>query len=315
MLINQDEFLWSEKYRPKKIDDCILPEDLKKTFKEYVNKGEIPNLLFYGTAGLGKTTVAKAMCEEVGCDYLFINGSSENGIDTFRNKITNYASSMSLSGGRKVIIIDESEYLNPNSVQPALRSAMEEFSTQCTFIFTCNYKNRIIEPLHSRFAAIEFKIPANQKAKIASQFFKRVEYILTAEKITYKREVVAEIIKKYFPDNRKILNELQKYSVTGNIDEGILAQVADADLQPLVNAMKSKDFTSVKKWCANNSDNDPDRIFRKIYDNMSEFLKPNSIPPVILILSKYQYQKAFCTDQEINLIACLVEILIEAEFV
>ena len=308
------EFLWVEKYRPNKIEDCILPDAIKKSFLEYVKQGEIPNLLLAGTAGVGKTTIARALCEEIGCDYIIINGSDESGIDVLRNKIKNYASSMSLTGGRKVIILDEADYLNPNSTQPALRGAIEEFSSNCSFIFTCNYKNRIIEPLHSRCAVVEFKIQNGQKAKMASQFFKRVEWILGQENIQYSKEVVAAVITKHFPDNRRILNELQRYATSGTIDEGILGSVADVQISGLIKAIKEKDFGSARKWVALNLDNDPVRIYRKIYDALYEFLKPNSIPQAVLILAKYQYQAAFCADQEINLVACLTEFMIECEF-
>jgi DNA polymerase III delta prime subunit len=310
----ENQMLWVEKYRPRKVADCILPETLKSTFQEYVNRKEIPNLLLTGSAGVGKTTVAKALCEEVGCDYIVINGSDESGIDTFRSKIKNYASSMSLSGGRKVIIIDEADYLNPNSTQPALRGAIEEFAINCSFIFTCNYKNRIIDPLHSRCSVIEFKIENGQKAKMATKFFKRVENILLNENIEFDKEVVAAVITKHFPDNRRILNELQRYAVFGSIDKGILAAVADVQLTGLTKSLKEKDFTSMRKWVTNNLDNDPKTILRKIYDSLYDLLKPDSIAPAVLVLSKYQYQSAFVADQEINLVACLIEFMVECEF-
>lgn len=309
-----EQMLWVEKYRPHKVEDCILPDNLKSTFQEYVNRKEIPNLLLAGSAGVGKTTIAKALCEEVGCDYIVINGSDESGIDTFRNKIKNYASSMSLSGGRKVIIIDEADYLNPNSTQPALRGAMEEFAINCSFIFTCNFKNRIIAPLHSRCSVVDFKIQNGQKAKMATQFFKRVEWILGQENIPYEKEVVATVITKHFPDNRRILNELQRYSVNGRIDKGILASVSDANISTLVTSLKEKDFGTARKWVTNNLDNDPISILRSIYDGMYDFLKPDSIPAAVLVLSKYQYQSAFVADQEINLMACLTEFMVECEF-
>jgi len=310
----ENQMLWVEKYRPRKVADCILPETLKSTFQEYVNRKEIPNLLLAGSAGVGKTTVAKALCEEVGCDYIVINGSDESGIDTFRSKIKNYASSMSLSGGRKVIIIDEADYLNPNSTQPALRGAIEEFAINCSFIFTCNYKNRIIDPLHSRCSVIEFKIENGQKAKMATKFFKRVENILRNENIEFDKEVVAAVITKHFPDNRRILNELQRYAVFGSIDKGILAAVADVQLTGLTKSLKEKDFTSMRKWVTNNLDNDPKTILRKIYDSLYDLLKPDSIASAVLVLSKYQYQSAFVADQEINLVACLIEFMVECEF-
>ena len=308
-----EHMLWVEKYRPKKVEDCILPEAIKTTFQEYVNRKEIPNLLLSGTAGVGKTTIAKALCEEVGCDYIVINGSDESGIDTFRNKIKNYASSVSLSGGRKVIIIDEADYLNANSTQPALRGAIEEFAENCSFIFTCNFKNRIIDPIHSRCTVVDFKINGS-KPKMAAQFFKRVEWILSEEGVTYDKQVVAAVITKHFPDNRRILNELQRYSVGGTIDKGILASVADVQLGELIKALKEKDFSSVRKWVTNNLDNDASTIFRKMYDTLYESLTPNSVPQMVLILAKYQYQAAFVADHEINLMASLTEIMVECEF-
>ena len=305
--------LWVEKYRPKRVEDCILPDTIKSTFQEYVNKKEIPNLLLSGSAGVGKTTIAKALCEEVGCDYIVINGSDESGIDVLRTKIKHYASSVSFTGGRKVIIIDEADYLNPNSTQPALRGAIEEFSSNCSFIFTCNFKNRIIDPIHSRCSVVDFKINGN-KAKMAAQFFKRVEWILEQEKIKYDKEVVAAVITKHFPDNRRILNELQRYSVSGVIDKGILSNVTDIQLDNLVKGLKEKDFPVVRKWVTNNLDNDPARIYRKLYDTLYEQLKPNSVPQLVLHLAKYQYQAAFVADHEINMTACLTEIMVDCVF-
>ena len=308
-----EHLLWVEKYRPARIEDCILPDAIKSTFQEYVNRKEIPNLLLSGSAGVGKTTIAKALCEEVGCDYIVINGSDESGIDVLRTKIKNYASSVSLAGGRKVVIIDEADYLNPNSTQPALRGAIEEFSSNCSFIFTCNFKNRIIDPIHSRCSVIDFKINGS-KAKMASAFFKRVEWILEKENITYDKEVVATIITKHFPDNRRILNELQRYSVSGTIDKGILSNIADVQLGSLVTALKEKDFASTRKWVTSNLDNDPVKIYRKLYEGLYEVLKPQSVPQLVLILAKYQYQAAFVADHEINMVACLTEIMVDCEF-
>jgi DNA polymerase III delta prime subunit len=308
-----EHLLWVEKYRPARIEDCILPDAIKETFQEFVKRKEIPNLLLSGTAGVGKTTVAKALCNEVGCDYIIINGSDESGIDVLRNKIKNYASSVSLMGGRKVVIIDEADYLNPNSTQPALRGAIEEFASNCSFIFTCNFKNRIIDPIHSRCSVVDFKINGS-KAKMASAFFKRCEWILEQEGITYDKEVVAAVITKHFPDNRRVLNELQRYSVSGSIDKGMLSSVSDIQLADLLRALKDKDFASARKWVTNNLDNDPARIFRKLYDSLYESLKPQSVPQLVLILAKYQYQAAFVADAEINLIACLTEIMVDCEF-
>lgn len=308
-----NHLLWVEKHRPQTVSDCILPERLKTVFQEYVNQKQIPNLLLSGGAGVGKTTIAKAMCNEVGCDYMIINGSDESGIDVFRNKIKNYASSMSLSGGRKVIIIDEADYLNPNSTQPALRNAIEEFASNCSFIFTCNYKTRIIEPLHSRCAVIDFGLQNGEKAQMASAFFKRIEYILDSEKVDYDKKVVAELIKKHFPDFRRVINELQRYSQLGKIDVGILSQIGDISITQIVKHLKEKDFASVRKWAAT-TEIDNATFFRKLYDSLYDIIKPQSIPQVVLILADYQYKQAFVVDSEINLVACLTEIMANAEF-
>ena len=308
-----EHLLWTEKYRPKAIKDCILPDRLKKPFQEYVNQSNIPNLLLSGGAGVGKTTVAKAMCDEIGCDSLVINGSDESGIDTFRVKIKNYASSMSLAGGRKVIIIDEADYLNPNSTQPALRNAIEEFASNCSFIFTCNYKNRIIDPLHSRCAVVDFTLRNGEKAKMASQFMKRITNILGDEKIEYDDKVIVELIKKHFPDFRRVINELQRYSNFGKIDIGILAQIGDVPIEKVVGFIHEKNFKEIRKWIATN-DVDSNTLFRKLYDTLYEKLKSHSIPKAVLILADYQYKAAFVSDQEINTVACLTELMVECDF-
>ena len=308
-----EHLLFTEKYRPQTIDDCVLPERLKKPFQEYVDQKNIPNLLLAGGPGIGKTTVAKAMCNEIGCDYLVINGSDESGIDTFRGKIKNYASSMSLSGGRKVIIIDEADYLNPNSTQPALRNAIEEFSRNCSFIFTCNYKSRIIEPLHSRCAVIDYNLKSSEKASIAKNFYKRILSILQKEEIEFDEKVVAELIKKYFPDFRRVLNELQRYSQFGKIDIGVLSQISNISITEIIKHLKSKDFTAIRKWVAS-GDYDANTVFRQIYDALYEVMKPNSIPQAVLILADYQYKQSFVADSEINIVACLTEIMVNCEF-
>ncbi len=307
-----EQILWTEKYRPKTVEDCILPDAIKTTFQEYVKSGHIPNLLLSGSAGVGKTTIAKAICNEVGCDFLVINGSDERGIGTMQNAVKNYATSVSLSGGRKVVIIDEADNLTADA-QKALRGMIEEVSSNCSFIFTCNQKNRIIEPIHSRCAVVDFKIQNGQKAKMATQFFKRIEWILQQENITFDKEVVAALITKHFPDNRRILNELQRYSASGIIDKGILTSVVEIQLQELIKSIKEKDFGSMRKWVTQNLDNDSSRIFRKIYDGLYDYLKPNSIPNAVLIIARYQYQAAFVADQEINLVACLTEFMVELE--
>ena len=308
-----EHLLWTEAYRPKTIADCILPERLKKPFQEYVNQKNIPNLLLAGGAGVGKTTVAKAMCEEIGCDYMVINGSDESGIDTFRNKIKTYASSMSLAGGRKVIIIDEADYLNPNSTQPALRNAIEEFASNCSFIFTCNFKNRIIEPLHSRCAVIDFGLKNDEKAEMAGQFFKRLNSILQSEKVEFDQKVVAEVVKKHFPDFRRVINELQRFSKFGKIDTGVLAQIGDVSIDTIVKHLKDKDFGAIRKWVAT-TDVDGTTLYRKIYDNLYDILQPQSIPQAVVILADYQYKQAFVADVEINTVACLTELMVSVEF-
>ena len=309
-----EHLLWTEKYRPKKIEDCILPERLKKPFQEYVNQSNIPNLLLSVGAGVGKTTVAKAMCEEIGCDVMVINGSDEGRlIDTFRTKIKNFASSMSLAGGRKVVIIDEADYCNAESVQPALRNFIEEFAGNCSFIFTCNYKNKLIDPLHSRCAVIDFALKNGEKAQMASAFMKRVQSVLQSENVDYDDKVVAELIKKHFPDFRRVINELQRYSQLGKIDIGILSQISDVTINDIIKYIKEKDFGAIRKWVASN-DIDATAFYRKLYDNLYEVLKPQSIPQAVLILADYQYKGAFVADQEINTVACLTELMVSCEF-
>jgi DNA polymerase III delta prime subunit len=311
----KDDFLWVEKYRPHKIEDCILPESLKATFSEFVKQGNIPNLLLTGSQGTGKTTVARAMCEELGLDYIEINGSMNGGIDTLRTEIKNFASTISFTGTRKMVILDEADYLNAQSTQPALRNFMEEFSKNCGFILTCNFKNRIIEPLHSRCSIIEFKIPSSQKPKLAAQFHKRACGILEQEGIEFDKAVVAEVVTKHFPDWRRVLNELQRYSVTGKIDSGILSNLGEENFKGLVDLLKNKRFNDMRKWVAENLDTEPTAFFRKFYDLSSTYMKPNSIPQLILLLGRYQYQSAFVADQEINTVAFLTEVMVDAEWV
>ncbi len=308
------DFLWVEQYRPKTIDDCILPDSLKNLFSSFIKKGELSNMLFSGTPGIGKTTVAKALCEEMNCDWIMINGSEEGGIDVLRNKIKNFASTVSLSGGKKVVILDEADYLNPQSTQPALRGFVEEFHKNCRFILTCNFKNRIIEPLHSRFSNIEFKVNPKDKPKLASRLFERAVYILKEQNVSYEDKVLVELITKHFPDFRKLINELQRYSVSGSIDAGILVNVSDENLKTLVTHLKNKEFSDMRKWVVNNLDNDPVKIFRKIYDTLYTNLEPSTIPHAVLIIADYQYKSAFVADQEINLVACLTELMSQVKF-
>ena len=308
-----EDFLFVEKYRPHKIEDCILPERLKSVFQEYVNNENVPNLMLTGSAGCGKTTVARAMCEEIGLNHLFINSSDERGIDTLRTKIKGYASTISLTGGRKVIILDEADYLTPEA-QAGLRGAIEEFSENCSFIFTCNFKARLIDALHSRCAVVDFSLKGDEKSKMAMQMFKRLTTILTTEGIEYDKTVLAKIVERYFPDYRRTLNELQRHATSGRIDTGVLAQVDNVrKLEELIKALKEKDFGTMRKWVVNNSDVDPARIFRDVYDGLYEYLKPDSIPAAVITLAKYQYQAAFVADQELNLVACLTEMMVECE--
>ena len=312
----RDDFLWVEKYRPKTIEDCILPDNIKKTFLDFLDKGEVPNLLLSGPAGCGKTTVAKALCAELGVDVYVINGSDEGRfLDTVRNNAKNFASTVSLTSEskHKVIIIDEADNTTPD-VQLLLRASIEEFSRNCRFIFTCNYKNKIIEPLHSRCAVVEFGIQGKLKQEIAAAFFGRLVNILEQERIEADKKVLAELINKHFPDWRRVLNECQRYSVGGKIDSGILAHFSDVKVNDLIKNLKEKNFAEVRKWCVNNLDNDPAVLLRRIYDSLYTSLVPSSIPAAVLILAKYQYQIAFVADQEINMLACLTEIMVECEF-
>lgn len=308
------EFLWVEKFRPKTVQDCVIPSNLKKAFQQFVDNKEVPNLLLCGTAGTGKTSVARAMLEEIGCDYIIINGSMNGNIDTLRTDIKNFASTVSFTNSRKYVILDEADYLNANSTQPALRNFMEEFSKNCGFILTCNFKNRIIEPLHSRCSVVEFKITKEEKPKIAACFFKRVCNVLKSENVEYEEKVVAEVVTKHFPDFRRVLNELQRYSAVGKIDSGILANQFDSNIKTLFSSMKSKNFKEVRSWVNENSDIDASTFFRAIYDNASEAVKPQSLPQLIVTLADYQYKNAFVADTEINIMACLIEIMSEAEF-
>ena len=307
--------LWVETYRPKTINECILPQVIKNSFLEFLNQGNVPNLILSGTAGTGKTTAARAICEELGVDYMMINGSDEGRlIDTLRNKIIPFCTTVSMTGGRKVLIIDEADYMNAESVQPAMRGCIEKFAGNCSFIFTCNFKNRIIEPIKSRCSGIEFKIDKDDRPDIAGQFMKRMQYILDVERIGYDVKVLAEMITKHFPDFRRCINELQRYSVSGKIDIGILANLGEINLNQLVDAMKDKKFSEVRKWVVDNMDNDPQKIFRKIYDHLYQTVEPSTIPQIILHIAEYQYKSAFVADQEINLMACLVEIMTNAKF-
>ncbi len=311
MQANREQFLWVEKYRPRTVSDCILPDTLKATFREFVEQDNIPNMLLSGTAGTGKTTIARALCEELGCDYIIINGSEESGIDVLRTKIKDFASTVSLAGKVKVVILDEADYLNPNSTQPALRGFIEEFSKNCRFIFTCNYKNRIIPPLHSRTTVIDFKLNKEDKPKVAAKFFKRLTEILEQENVTFDNKVVAELLNKHFPDYRRVLNELQRYSSSGTIDAGILSNIVEDNLKELLNALREKDFKKMRTWVVNNLDNDPNVLFRKLYDIL--LTEVVQVPQLVLLLADYQYKAAFVADAEINLVACLTEIMASCE--
>ena len=309
-----ETFLWVEKYRPTNINDCILPDELKKTFGLFVQDKHIPNLILSGGPGVGKTTVAKAMLDEIGATWMIINGSEESGIDVLRTKIKNFASTVSLEGGRKYIILDEADYLNAQSTQPALRGFMEEFHKNCGFILTCNYKNRLIPPLHSRCSVVDFVIPNSEKPKLASNFFTRIQEILGQENIQFESKAVAELLNKHFPDWRRVLNELQRYSVSGKIDAGVLVNMSQANIGELMQSLKEKEFTNVRKWIVNNLDNDPVRIFRRVYDSLYEHLDGSTIPHAVVILAEYQHKAAFVSDHEINLLACMTELMGQVKF-
>lgn len=309
-----EQFLWVEKYRPRTVAETVLPSALKQTFQTFVDQKNIPNLILSGTAGIGKTTIARAMLDELKCDYITINGSMNGNIDTLRNEIQNFAGSVSFSGGRKYVILDEADYLNANSTQPALRNFMEEFSRNCGFILTCNFKNRIIAPLHSRCSVIEFKVPRDEVSSLAKQFLQRTVDLLEKESVKYDRKAVAEVVKRYFPDWRRALNELQRYSATGSIDSGVLVNTVDASFTSLVHLVRDKNFTEMRRWVGQNIDSDCDMLFRKFYDTAGEYLTPSTVPLLVILISKYQYQAAFVADHEINFMAFLGEVAINCEF-
>ncbi len=311
-----NDILWVEKYRPKMITDCVLPDEIKNIFQNIVDSKEIPNLLLTGSPGIGKTTIAKALCNQLECDWLMINGSDEGRmIDTLRTTITNFASTVSLSGGKKVLIIDEADYMTPESVQPAMRGSIEQFAQNCRFIFTCNFKNRIIPALHSRCSVVDFKIKKDDKPILAQRFLKIATGILDKEIVKYKPDVVAQLIMKHFPDFRRVINELQKHAVGGMIDEDILTQASEENLKEMFVALKKKDFTSMRKWVAENIDNDHVRLYRQIYDALYSRFEKKSIPQAVLTIADYSYKAAFVADQEVNMVACLTEMMMECEFV
>ena len=308
------QYLWVEKYRPKTIDECILPDSIKNTFKEMVNSNESQNLLLSGGPGCGKTTIARALCNELGADHIIVNCSEDGNIDTLRTKIRNFASTISLNGGKKVVILDEFDYSNAQSTQPALRGFIEEFAENCRFVLTCNFKNRIIDPIHSRCTCIDFRIPAKEKPALAMQIMNRIKGILDEEGVGFEEGVLAQLIMKHFPDFRRIINELQRYSVAGTIDSGILSQIGEIQVKDLMTAMKTKDFTEVRKWVVSNLDNDQSQVFRKLFDSLNDYLEPRTVPQAILILADYQHKSAFVADHEINMTACLVELMMECEY-
>jgi len=314
-MVKQDEFLWVEKYRPQNIEDCILPDSIKSTFKEFIAAGDMPNLLLSGTAGTGKTTIAKALCNELGYTSLVVNGSLDRNIDTLRNEIASFASTVSFDGGKKCIILDEADYLNPQSFQPALRGFIETFSKNVRFILTCNFKDKIIEPIHSRTTLIDFRTGKKEMPEIMGVLMKRILNILKEETVKVEDpKIVAEVIKKHYPDIRRILNEMQRYSAGGVIDIGILANVGETDVTSLMKYLKDRDFGKMRQWVVENIDADPVRIFRTIYDNMHDYLEPSSIPQIVLLIGEYQYKQAFVQDREINLVAFLTEVMVEAEW-
>ena len=311
----KDDFLWVEKYRPKTISDCILPSDLEESFSEFVEKGTVPNLILTGNPGSGKTTAAKALCEQTNTDYLMVNGSDEGrNIDTVRTTLNQFCSSVSMTGNRKALLIDEADYMNPDSVQPALRGFIEKFGNNVSFLFTCNYPTRIIDPIHSRCAVFDFFIPVNEKKKIADRYLERCGEILEAHGVSYEKKVIAELIMKHFPDFRRVINELQRYSVSGKIDAGVLTLLEEVNIGELVSCLKGKRFSEVRKWVNSNMDTDMARVYRKLYESFNFHLKPQSVPQAVLIIADYQYKSAFVADQEINLVACLTEIMVECEF-
>ena len=307
------EFLFVEKYRPQIIEDCILPKSLKNTFQSIVDKGELVNMMFTGSAGVGKTTVARALCNELGLDYMMINGSEDGNIDTLRGKIKQFASTVSLQGGQKVVILDEADYLNPQSTQPALRGFIEEFSSNCRFILTCNFKNRIIDPLHSRCSIYEFDYGV-QNASIAADFMKRLQWILDCEGIIYDNQVLSELIMKYIPDWRRVLNECQRYGMSGHIDTGILVTLSESSIKGLMEDLKAKNFKKMRRWVTDNMDVESTKLFRMVYDNMVEYVMPNSIPQLVLILADYSYKDSFVADHELNVVACMTEIMSQIKF-
>ena len=308
----KEEFLFVEKYRPQTINDCVLPKDLKETFQKIVDKGELPNMMFTGSAGVGKTTVARALCNELDLDYMLINGSEDGNIDTLRGKIKQFASTVSLTGGQKVIILDEADYLNPQSTQPALRGFIEEFSSNCRFILTCNFKNRIIDPLHSRCSIYEFNL--GNKAVMAEAFMHRLQFILDSEHIIYDNAVIAELIMKYIPDWRRVINECQRYGMSGHIDTGILVTLSEASINNLMDDLKSKNFKKMRKWVTDNIDVESAKLFRMVYDNMASYVQPQSIPQLVLILADYSYKDSFVADHELNVVACMTEIMSQIKF-